>query len=36
MIKSIERIEQGARIALEGDELSEAIRESDGRINLLA
>jgi hypothetical protein len=33
--QSVERIEQGARIVLEGNELSEAIRESDGRINLL-
>jgi hypothetical protein len=34
--QSVERIEQGARIVLEGDELSEAIRESDERLNLLA
>jgi hypothetical protein len=33
--QSVERIEQGARIVLEGDDLSEAIRESDGRVNLL-
>jgi len=33
--ESVERIEQGARIVLEGDKLSDAIRESDGRINLL-
>ena len=33
--QSVERIEQGARIVLEGDELSEAIRESDEHLNLL-
>ena len=34
--QSVERIEQGARIVLEGDNLSEAIRESDEHLNLLA
>jgi hypothetical protein len=33
--QSVERIKQGARIVLEGDDLSEAIRESDERLNLL-
>jgi hypothetical protein len=33
--QSVERIEQGARIVLEGNEFSEAIRESDEHLNLL-
>ena len=33
--QSVERIEQGTRIVLEGDELTKVIRESDERLNLL-